>query len=224
MLPLPPPPQLQKQTTPAPLNQILLSKQSIIKLRRPRRTNPVVWCCSVVCLLLSLLLIFFGVATLIIFIDIKPRNPSFDTPGPSLGSIYFDSPEYFNGDFTFIANFSNPNRKITVRFEYVDVQLYFHDKLIATQALQHFTQKPGETRLESVHLISSLVYLPHNIAGELQKQAQSYSVTYYIQGNFKVKASLGVTHFSYWLHGRCQLEMTGPPTSTLVTRSCKTKR
>ncbi|GMP52058.1 hypothetical protein CsSME_00018027 [Camellia sinensis var. sinensis] len=237
-------PQSQKQTMATPLNQIVVSKPatnqqipapnmpyvSLTKaneqpvLRQPRRTNLIVWCGAILCLIFSLLLIFFGVGTLIVYLVIKPRIPAFDTPIASLSAIYFDSPEYFNGDFTFVANFSNPSRKLEVRFEYVEIELYFFDSLIATQALQPFTQRQGEARLVSVHMTSSLVYLPPNMALDLQKQVQRNRIMYNIRGTFRVRANLGLLHFSYWLHGRCQLEMTGPPTGVLLGRNCRTKR
>jgi hypothetical protein len=182
------------------------------------------WCGAILCLIFSLVLIVFGIATLIIYLVIKPKNPVFDIPNANLNSIYFDSPEYFNGDLTFLANFSNPNQKLDVRFEYVDIELYFSNRLIGTQALQPFTQRSRETRLESVHIISSLVYLPQNLAVELQKQVQSNKVNYNIRGTFKVRANMGLLHYSYWLHGRCEIEMTGPPTGVIVARSCRTKR
>ncbi|KAL5548726.1 hypothetical protein UlMin_003957 [Ulmus minor] len=235
---LPPPPQ-RRPATPVSVNQVVISKQapkipnfhtdkvakeSIFVQVQPRRTNPLVWCGAIVCLIFSLVLILFGIATLIVYLVVKPKTPLFDTPNASLTAIYFDTPEYFNGDFTFLANFSNPNRKIDIRFEYLDIELYFADRLISTQFLQPFTQRPKETRLEAVHLISSLVYLPQNHAVALRTQVQSNRVNYNIRGTFKVKASLGMIHFTYWLHSRCQLQMTGPPTGALVARSCRTKR
>ncbi|KAB5534960.1 hypothetical protein DKX38_018046 [Salix brachista] len=239
-----PPP--EKRSFPVSLSQIVISKQArnpqnssaetsnseskklskppIFKHPRPRRTNLVIWCGAILCLIFSLVLIVFGIATLIIYLVVKPRNPVFDIPSANLNSIYFDSPEYFNGDITFLANFSNPNQKLDVRFEHVDIELYFSDRLVGTQALQPFTQRSRETRLESVHIISSLVYLPQNLAVELQKQVQSNRVNYNIRGTFKVRANMGLLHYSYWLHGRCEIEMTGPPTGVIVARTCRTKR
>ncbi|KAJ6301381.1 hypothetical protein OIU77_015650 [Salix suchowensis] len=240
MLPLPPPPpsplqaepspQPRKQGFPVSLNQIVISKQARNQQSSSAQTSnsdskklskPPVFQTSSTS---PLVLIVFGIATLIIYLVIKPTNPVFDIPNANLNSIYFDSPEYFNGDLTFLANFSNPNQKIYVRFEYVDIELYFSDRLIGTQALQPFTQRSRETRLESVHVISSLVYLPQNLAVELQKQVQSNKVHYNMRGTFKVRANLGLLHYSYWLHVRCEIEMTGPPTGVIVARSCKTKR
>ncbi|KAM1472701.1 hypothetical protein ACFX2I_028915 [Malus domestica] len=195
--PLPqPPPQRHTRRPPrsprpsTPISQIIISKFAAnrgapapdevnlvsskptkqTRLRQPQRTNPLIWCCAIACLIFSLILIFFGIVTLILFLVVKPKTPSFDIPNASLNTIYFDSPEYFNGDFTFLANFSNPNRKIDIRFEYLDMELYFSDRLIATQSLAPFTQRPGEGRLGSVRLISSLVYLPVNHAVALRTQ------------------------------------------------------
>ncbi|KAI4307817.1 hypothetical protein L6164_030958 [Bauhinia variegata] len=252
-LPLPPPPPLSpsppptKQAKPVSLDQIIISKHSknqrsldpeapnsVTKketrpptaLRRPRlqRTNPVIWCAAVLCLIFSLILILFGVATLIIFLSIKPKNPIFDIPNASLNVIYFDSPQYFNGDFTFLANFSNPNRKMDVRFESLDIELFFSNRLISSQTIQPFMERKRETRLQTVRFISSLVFLPQDIGVKLQKQVQSNKVQYNVRGTFKVKVSMGLFHFSYLLHSSCQLEITGPPSGVLVSRRCVTKR
>ncbi|XP_043693218.1 NDR1/HIN1-like protein 13 [Telopea speciosissima] len=238
-LPLPP----QKRYNPSPLNQIVVSKQSLnlnqqspvtdftaVKprnatlLRKPRRTNPFVWCYAIICLIFSLLLIIAGISTLIIYLAYKPRYPLLETTSATLNSVYLDSPDYVNGDFIFLANFSNPNRKIDVRFQYLEIELYFFDRLIATQALQAFSLRPGEVRLDSVHMLTSEAYLPPNLALELRNQLQNNRIRYNIRGTFRVRLNLGLTHISYWLYGRCQVEMSGPPYGVLVARSCRTKR
>ncbi|KAL3503666.1 hypothetical protein ACH5RR_038115 [Cinchona calisaya] len=248
MLPLPPPPPYtppsQKQAMFSPLKQIVTSKNTTdqhllppelphsnkrqqggySKLQRQRRTKPLIWCGAIFCLIFSLLLIFFGIATLIIFLDIKPRIPVFDTPSASLTVVYIDSPQFLNSDFTFTANFSNPNRKLDITFDYLNIELYSFDTLIAARALQPFSQRRKETRLVAVQLLSSLVYLPPNHAVELQRQVQNNRVVYHIRGTFRVRISLGLVHYSYWLHATCQLELTSPPTGVLVAHSCSTKR
>ncbi|WOG97876.1 hypothetical protein DCAR_0417217 [Daucus carota subsp. sativus] len=238
--PLTPPP--RKLRVP-PRNQLVVSEKDINQknieadllgsgrktrvqplLRPPRRTNPLIWFCAILCLIFSLTLIVSGILTLIVFLDIKPRKPLLDTPNASLSVIYFDSPENLNSDFTFLANFSNPNRKLDVRIEYLEIGLYFSDSLLASQVLPPFSQRPREAKLISVRFISSLVYLPPKVALELQKQVVGNKVVYNIRGTFKVRVSFGLIHFHYWLHRRCQLELTSPPTGILITRSCKIKR
>lgn len=221
-----PPHQLQLTANPArqmrPESEAPPRKKGLLRPRH--RTNPMIWCAAVVCVIFSLLLIFAGIVTLIFFLAIKPRNPSFDTIGATLNSVYLDSPAYLNSDLTFLSNFSNPNHKIDVMFEYLSIELYFYDRLLSTQALQPFAQRRGESRLESVHMISSEVYLPPELIMELQDQVRRNRVVYNIRGNFKVKVSVGVGHLSYWLYGRCQIELTAPPSGVLVAKSCRTKR
>ncbi|KVI02369.1 uncharacterized protein LOC112500982 [Cynara cardunculus var. scolymus] len=193
-------------------------------LRNHHRTDPAIWCTAIICLIFSILIILFGITTLIVFLVIKPRNPVFDTNHASLNVIYFDSPGNFNGDFTFLANFSNPNRKLNVRFEYAVLELYFANNLIANQSIKPFSQRQRETGVVKIHFISSLVYLPLNHAMELQRQVLSNKVMYSVRGTFRVRVSMGLIHFSYWLHGRCELQMSSPPSGFLMARTCITNR
>ncbi|XP_068643864.1 uncharacterized protein At1g08160-like [Aristolochia californica] len=234
--PPPPPPPLPPLTPPPPRQTIHPMKHQTSAgrhsfrwttkeiLPRPRRTNPFVWFAAVLCVIFFLLLILVGICILVIFLVIKPRNPSFVTSSGSLRSIYLDTPEYLNGDLIILANFSNPNRKMDVTFEYLSIDLLFFERLIATQGLQPFTLRRGEARLEALHMLSSEVYLPLNLSLELQKQVQKNRIRYNIRGNFRVRVSFGFGHFAYRLHGRCQMEMTGPPNGFLVARGCRTKR
>ncbi|XP_020594944.1 uncharacterized protein LOC110035047 [Phalaenopsis equestris] len=193
-------------------------------LRPHHRTNPFIWFAAFLCVILILLLIASVVLILIIFLIIKPRNPSFDTTAATLNAIYLDSAAYLNADLTFLVNFSNPNTKIDVVFEYSSIELYFLKRLIAAQLIQPFVQRSGEAKLLGLHMISSQVYLPPEIAAELVRQVRTNRVWFTVRGTFRVRASFGVGHFSYWLYGRCQIELTSPPSGVLLARSCRTKR
>ncbi|KAH6822771.1 hypothetical protein C2S53_003598 [Perilla frutescens var. hirtella] len=216
---------LPKQATPDMLlySSKLRSREQAI-LRKPRTTSPMVWFAAILCMIFSLLLIFLGIAVLVVFLAVQPKTAAFDMPAASLSAVFVNFPEYINGDITLLANFSNPNRKLSVRYEYLKVELFFLESALATQVVQPFSQRPGNARLISIHMLSGLVYLPPNLATEFQKQVQRNRISYSIKGTFKVKIKLGLLHYSYWLHGDCQLEMTSPPNSMLITHNCKTKR
>ncbi|RDX83917.1 NDR1/HIN1-like protein 3, partial [Mucuna pruriens] len=189
-----------------------LHARAILGQPQLQRTKPIIWCAAVLCFIFSLVLIFFGIATLILYLAMKPRNPTFDIPNASLNVVYFDSPQYLNGEFTLLANFSNPNKRTRVRFESLNIELFYSDRLISSQTIKPFTQRPRETRLQSVNLISSLVFLPQDVGVKLQKQVQNNRINYDARGTFKVRVNMGLIHLSYWLHSICQIEMTSPPT------------
>ncbi|GER32470.1 late embryogenesis abundant protein [Striga asiatica] len=229
-----------KQNKLSPIYNLVLPKQPLTpdsllyatKLRtreqpirsHSRKTNPMVWCVAILCMLFIILIIFFGIATLIIFITLQPKTPSFDTPAATLSAIYFNPPAFINGDYTFMANISNPNRRLTVRYEHARFELYFMETLMAAQIIEPFRESPGEQRVVTVHMLCRQVFLHPNLAMELQRQGQRNSVVYNVRGDFRVRVEWGLLHYSYWLHGVCQLEMTGPPNSVLLSHSCTTKK
>ncbi|XP_004491540.1 NDR1/HIN1-like protein 26 [Cicer arietinum] len=236
MLPLSPPLEQTNQNSP---EQLVISKQPRIQhhplrtrsrklatLGHPQhqKTKPIVWFAAILCFIFSLMLIFFGIATLICYLAIKPSNPIFDISNASLNVVYFDSKQYLNGEFILLTNFSNPNRRVHVKFESLYIELFFSNRLISSQSIKSFTQKPRETRLQTVKFISSLVFLPQDIGVKLLRQVQNNRINYYAKGTFKVRVNMGLIHLSFWLHSWCQIEMTGPPAGSLVARQCITTK
>lgn len=198
---------------------------TMVPLRlRTTRTNPWIWCGAALCFIFSILLIIFGIATLVLFLALRPRTPVFDVSNAKLNTIYFESPVYFNGDMLLLLNFTNPNKKLGVRFDHLSVELWFSDKKIATQGVLPFKQGNGKTRLEPIRLISNLVFLPVNHLVELKRQVMTNQINYEIRSLFRVRAVLGIIHYSYWLHGSCQLQLASPPTGGLISRNCTTKK
>ncbi|XP_062195782.1 NDR1/HIN1-like protein 6 [Phragmites australis] len=208
------PPALPQPPPPAPTKIIL----------QPRhRTTPAMWCAAIVCFAFSILLIVAGVVILIVFLAVKPRAPSFDLANASLNSVYIDSPAYFNGDMTFVANISNPNQKIDMVFRSATVELFFKDRPMASQALPPFAQRRGQSRVLNVHMVSSRVLLPPEVAMELVNQVRSNRVVYTIRSAFKVEARFWFGHYSYWMYTICELELTAPPCGVVAARRCRTK-
>ncbi|XP_019095778.1 PREDICTED: protein YLS9-like [Camelina sativa] len=201
-----------------------LHETMVLLQLRTTRTSPWIWCGAALCFIFSILLIVFGIATLILFLAVRPRTPVFDISNAKLNTILFQSPVYFNGDMLLQLNFTNPNKKLNVRFENLLVELWFADIKIATQGVLPFSLRNSKTRLEPIRLISNSIFLPVNHIIELRRQVTSNRIDYEIRSKFKVKAVLGFVPYSYWLHGSCQLQLTSPPAGGLVSRNCTTKR
>ncbi|CAH8279826.1 unnamed protein product [Arabidopsis lyrata] len=107
--------------------------------------------------------------------SLVPETPPWETP------LLVPDPVNFDVDMLLQLNFTNPNKKLSVMFEKVSVELWFADEMIATQGV-----------------------LPFSLSN--------------------VKAVLGIIHYSYWLKGSCQLQLTSPPAGSLLSRNCTTKR
>ncbi|CAO2162908.1 unnamed protein product [Urochloa humidicola] len=225
-LPAPPPvPEPPSKTIRQPevLPQRLPAAPSKIILQPRDRTSPAMWFAAIVCFAFSIILIVAGVVILIVFLAVKPKAPSFDTANASLNSVYIDSPAYFNGDMMLAVNFTNPNQKIDVVFRSATVELFFQNRPMAVLALPPFAQRRGQSQVLNLHVVSSRVLLPPEVAMELVNQVRSNRVVYTIRGAFKVEARVWFSHYSYWMNTICELELTAPPSGVLVARRCRTK-
>jgi hypothetical protein len=199
-------------------------KLAILKVDGQQKTKPIVWFAAILCFIFSLVLIFFGIATVICYLALKPSNPSFDISNATLNVVYFESKQYLNGEFTLRTNFTNPNRRVHVKFESLFIELLYSNRIISTQSIMSFTQKPRQTRLQDVKFISSLVFLPQEVGVKLEREVQNNRLNYFAKGTFKVKVNMGIIHLSFWLHSMCQIEMTAPPAGSLVAKQCITTR
>ncbi|XP_010932709.1 uncharacterized protein [Elaeis guineensis] len=184
-----------------------------------------VWFVGACCALMWTIVILGGVVVLIVYLVFRPKSPLLDIQSATLNAAYLDTGTLLNADITILANFSNPNRKVHVAFSYVQVDLYFMDTMIATQAVEPFAERPGESALKSLHVIASEVPLPRKAAEEWQRGTSEEGVALEVTGRFRTRSDLGKwLHFTYWLYGHCTIVIGAPPTGVLLSSRCRTKR
>lgn len=221
-------PDHQPPYTTAPPRQTLPYNKHADRLQRPRRrtTHPLAWATAALCTLFWLLVILGGVAVLVVYLIFRPRSPRLEISSATLNGAYLDMGTLLNADLTILANFTNPNHKVDVSFSYLAVDLYYNDTLIATRAIEPFAEASGETVIRSVHMVSSEVELASDAAEGLRKQVEGDGpVEFRVDGTFRTRADLGsFLHFSYWLHSRCTVRVSGPPSGVLLSSTCRTKR
>lgn len=177
------------------------------------------------CFLLWTFVILGGLVVLIVYLVFRPKSPLLDIQSATLNAAYLDTGTLLNADVTILANFSNPNRKVHVAFSYVQVDLYFMGTPVATQAVEPFAERPGESALKTLHMIASEVPLPRNAAEEWQRGTSEEGVALELGGRFRTRSDFGRwLHFTYWLYGRCTIIVGAPPSGVLLSSRCRTKR
>ncbi|KAI3467614.1 hypothetical protein Pfo_024277 [Paulownia fortunei] len=196
-------------------------------LRGPtsRRTRPIAWLVAAFCALFWIIIIVGGLIILIVYLVFQPRNPKFDISTATLNAAYLDMGYLLNADVTLLANFTNPNTKVNVDFNYVVLDLYYERNFIATRYIEPFSVMKSESRFADVHMVASQVRLSTGLSLELQRQMDDGRVNFEIRGLFRTRSKLGgVFQYSYWLYAHCEIVVTGPPTGVLIRKKCVTKR
>ncbi|XP_027153991.1 uncharacterized protein At1g08160-like [Coffea eugenioides] len=189
------------------------------------KTRPVAWIIAAFCTLFWITVIVAGLAVLIIYLVYRPRLPKFDISTATLNAAYLDMGYLLNADLTILANFTNPNKKVSVDFSYAIMDLYYESNLLATRYVEPFTAHRAQSIFEDIHMVTSQVRLPIAQSQDLTRQMSSGRVNFVVKGLFRARSNLGrVLRYSYWLYTHCTITVTGPPSGALISKKCTTKR
>ncbi|KAH0899571.1 hypothetical protein HID58_049139, partial [Brassica napus] len=189
------------------------------------QTNAMTWSAAFCCVIFWIILILGGLIVLIVYLVYRPRSPHIDISSANLNAAYLDMGFLLNGDLTFLANFTNPNKKSSVEFNYITFDLYYYNTLIATSYVAPFEIPKKMSMFASVHLVSSQVRLQQEQSRELQRQIETGPVLLNLRGTFHARSNLGALfRYSYRLHTHCSFSLNSPPSGTMRARRCSTKR
>ncbi|KAJ0095883.1 hypothetical protein Patl1_16011 [Pistacia atlantica] len=151
--------------------------------------------------------------------------PSFEVSSVTLNAAYLDVDVLLNADLTVLAKFINPNKKVRVDFNYVVLDLYYGNTLIASQYVEHFRAERRQTSLASVHMVASQVQLPSDETERLKREIERNHTAFQVKGVFRARSNLGsFLRYSYRLYRLCTIVVTNPPGGVLKAVKCKPKR
>ncbi|CAK7332511.1 unnamed protein product [Dovyalis caffra] len=192
---------------------------------RPGRTQPIIWLGAVFCAIFWIVIFLGGLIILIVYLVYRPRSPRFDVSSATLNAAYIDAGSLLNADLSVLANFTNPNKKVSVDFSYMIIDLYYGSTLLATQYIEPFSAGKAQSRFENIHMVTSQVRLPIVQGERLQEQIGKNGVIFDLKGVFRVRSKLGsLLRYSYRLYGHCTILVTAPPSGVLRATKCRTKR
>ncbi|KAK1406072.1 hypothetical protein QVD17_35592 [Tagetes erecta] len=196
-----------------------------IRVPPPRKTKGLTWLVAICCVLFWIIVILGGLILLIVYLAYRPRYPKFDITSASLNAAYLDLGYLYNGDLTLLANFTNPNKKVSVEFRYMVINLYFEGTLIGARYVEPLSVSPKGYRLRDVHLVSSQVPFSRTHVAHLNEQMRLGRIMFEVKSYLRTTSTLGgFFRYSYWLYGHCKFVMSGPPSGIMVVKSCVTKR
>lgn len=199
-------------------------ENNILLMPLPRQTNPFMWFGAVFCAIFWVLVIVGGLVVLIVYLIFRPKSPRFDVATANLNAAYLDMGYLLNADVNLLANFTNPNKKVSVDFSSMILYLYYGNTLIATQFIAPFSASKDETMLINIHMVTSQVRLPILERQRLQKQLETNGIKLEVKGIFRARSNFGtLLRYSYWLHSYCSLYVGGPPSGVLMRSNCRTK-
>ncbi|CAL9069045.1 unnamed protein product, partial [Musa banksii] len=193
-------------------------------LTRPQPTHPAFWLVGACCTLLWVAIILAGLAILIVYLVVRPKGPQLEISSANLNGAILDGGGLLNADLSVLANFSNPNQKVDLRFGQVQLDLYFRSVLIATQGLGPFRERRREAVLRYVRMVSSSVALPADAAEAWRAGEIGNRHAMKVVASFRTRSDIGGwLHYTFRTRRHCNIVVGAPPAGVLLASSCTSK-
>lgn len=199
--------------------------------RGRRHRGGIAGCCccllSTFCSLLVAFLFLAGIAILVLWLVLKPIH----LPKYSLNDVdivnFSVEPNNSTLDADFIYNITadNPNKKIGIKYDYIDLVTSYNGQDFGQSSIPGFYQGHRNTTVLTSELKVQDFQLQQSSASALQSQIQANSVPLHVRANARAHVKIGkYTSHGFKVRVDCDVDLAVTPTARLISKSCKLKR
>lgn len=184
-------------------------------------------CCllSTFCSLLLAVVLLAGLTILILWLVLKPVHlPKYSLDNIDIVNFAVGKNNTLNADFVYNITAENPNRKIGIKYDYIDLETSYNGQLFGRSSIPGFYQGHQNTTVLSSELKVQDYALQASSATALTTQISDNSVPLHVRANAKVHVRIGkYTSPGFKVRVDCDVTMGVSP-AKLISKSCKLKR
>lgn len=171
-------------------------------------TNPIIWCFSIICAILTLLVIIAGIVVFIGYITIRPKVPQVRVTRAQLDTIYFDQASLLMIQATVVVKAENDNTKAHASFYDVRYTLSFQGQDIAILMADPFNVRANQSLELSFLVQSRSIPLSTEEAEAVNLSLRSKVIDLKLKGTSRTRWRVWlVGSVRFWLHLDCQLHL-----------------
>ncbi|KAH7289983.1 hypothetical protein KP509_30G026900 [Ceratopteris richardii] len=214
---------------------------SVIAAHRKRRRCGGCCCClAYMCATLAILIVVLGIAALVAYLVLQPKTPDFSVSDATVASFNLTSTptspsnavsgvsQYLNADVTFNVSAENPNKKIGIYYDEVDVTLFYEGEQIGQGSIPAFYQGHRNTTILLLHMVGKDVAMTPAIGSGLQTALKDSASTVLLHARTLTTVRVKV---GGWKSGAskfevdCDVEMSNPsaPNPRVLNKNCSFK-
>ncbi|PHU13941.1 hypothetical protein BC332_15146, partial [Capsicum chinense] len=153
-----------------------------------RRLTPV----KCIALILLTIIVIVGITILIIWLSVKPRRPIYTIENASLHNYNMTKNDHLYGNFNFTLKAYNPNSRVSIYYDSIEVKLYYNSEQIAFNNAQPFFQPRRNVTYLDLYLSAKDVVLYGDVARNLKTERTTGAVDVEIKVRAKIKFKVGI--------------------------------
>jgi len=169
-------------------------------------------------------LVLAGITILILWLVLKPVHlPKYSLDNVDVNSFSVGG-STVNADFTYNITANNPNRKIGIKYDTINLDTSYSGQELGKSVIPGFYQGHQNVTSLSSELKVVNAVLSSSSATALQSQLAANSVPLHVRADAKVHVRIGkYTSPGFWVRVDCDVNMGVSP-ATVNSKSCKLKR
>ncbi|KAI4334318.1 hypothetical protein L6164_019028 [Bauhinia variegata] len=153
-----------------------------------QRRSPLLWYIAVIILGLVVLV---GIAVLIIWLVVKPKHLEYSVENASIHNFNLTDANHLYANFDFSIRAYNPNSKVSIYYDSVEVSVQYEDQTLATNAVAPFFQShKNVTRLQP-SLTAQTVALYGSVPADLRRDKSSGNIELDVWVRARIRFKVG---------------------------------
>lgn len=137
------------------------------------------------------LIVLLGLAVLIIWLAVKPKGLIYVVEDGSIHGFRLSN-NHLNATFDFVMRAYNPNKKVSIYYDSMEVSVAYDDQNLASNGVQPFYQgHRNATRLD-VKLVAQSLVLSGSVSKDLQLEKSSGKVELEVKVKARIRFKVGI--------------------------------
>ncbi|KAI3679459.1 hypothetical protein L2E82_51370 [Cichorium intybus] len=161
---------------------------------KPPTTNPPTRSKLVrlIAIVLLALIVLVGLVILIVWLTIKPKKLVYSIDDGSIHNYNLSNGNHLNSTYNFILRAYNPNKKVSIYYDKVDIAVLYDDETLTRGTIDPFYQPKKNATRFMLNLASHDVPLPDQIARDLKVERTSGRVEMTVKLRARIRFKVGV--------------------------------
>lgn len=162
----------------------------------PKPARPRTSLGRIIAIVLLTLIILVGVAVLIIWLAVKPKHLIYTVEEASIHNFNIAN-DHLNSTFDFVMRSYNPNTKVSVYYDKIDVGVDYDDQVLAYDVAQPFFQPHRSVSRLDVKLRAQSVALFPSVVKDLKLERSSGAVELSVRIKARIRFKVGIWKSSH---------------------------
>ncbi|KAK1429141.1 hypothetical protein QVD17_11344 [Tagetes erecta] len=146
----------------------------------------------VIAIVLLALIVIVGLAILIVWLTIKPKKLVYSIDDGSIHNYNLSNANHLNATYNFILRAYNPNKKVSIYYDKVDIVVMYDDDTISRGTIDPFYQPKRNATRFKLNLASHDVSLREEVARDLKVERTSGRVEMVVNLKARIRFKVGV--------------------------------